>query len=274
MYFGNVNYLLNMLYILLIRMPRCSGEKSVCTGSRILGKTTSKCYQVILFCGVIRIYWLTMFLCYIPTLSYETVMAKYNLHWIEYMQIQSAYVNAKSKLQEGDIVHYEKIQKQKKKVRYIYNQLIVQESRENFDKLFKKMSKVIPFTMEQYAEAFKRIYTTTNITKYRDFQYRLLVGAIFVNDRLYYWGKVGSQKCELCACTKQTVQHVLFDCPKAENVRKRLCEHINECYGNQICKYETTSYSNVFLGIVHTGRTHIINFLFLILKQYLFSQKI
>ena len=72
--------------------------------------------------------------------------------------------------------------------------------------------------MEEYQRALTSFTKITSITKYRDFKYRLLVNAIFTNNRLFYWKKVPSQKCEYCPELKQTVQHLLYDCPSVRKI--------------------------------------------------------
>ena len=79
---------------------------------------------------------------------------------------------------------------------------------------------------DEYLNAFLYINQVTNVTKLRDFQYRLLHNAIFTNDRLYYWKKVDTQRCNLCLNEKQTVKHLFWDCVKTNSILEKLKEFI------------------------------------------------
>ena len=67
-------------------------------------------------------------------------------------------------------------------------------------------------TYEEYLYMFRKLYKTTSITKFRNFQYRLLLNKIFTNMLLSKWGIVKSDKCEFCKNCVQTVVHLLAEC--------------------------------------------------------------
>ena len=78
---------------------------------------------------------------------------------------------------------------------YVYNDII--ESVNVLPQLATKLRKYMIVDMERLARAFKNIKKLTNITKYRDFQYRLLSSDIHFNNRLYHWRIKDSNVCEL-----------------------------------------------------------------------------
>ena len=51
----------------------------------------------------------------------------------------------------------------------------------------------------EYELAFTSLYKITNNTKLRNFQYRLLLNHIPVNDMLYKW-KIENSECNSCLC--------------------------------------------------------------------------
>ena len=107
---------------------------------------------------------------------------------------------------------YHKIEKAKRRPKIIYDLLLEKKDETSTKHYYKMMRKKISITYDEYCEAYVNIKKITNVTKYRDFQYRLLNNAIFTNGRLFYWNKVETQKCDFCNEPKQTVQHLFFEC--------------------------------------------------------------
>ena len=70
---------------------------------------------------------------------------------------------------------------------------------------------------ENITKACLNINKATSIVKYRSFQYRLLHGVIFLNDRLVHMGITENNICCNCAKAKETVTHFFVEC---EHVRK------------------------------------------------------
>ena len=67
-------------------------------------------------------------------------------------------------------------------------------------------------TLEEFVTNFKKIYYVTNCTRYRNFQYRLLVFNIYTNDRLFYWKLTDLQDCSICGRAKDNLIHMLVKC--------------------------------------------------------------
>ena len=201
---------------------------------------------------------------------------EFGIEWLEYRTIIEALPKEWKKILKTTNDYtcpstcYENVKSQKKVVKYVYNTL-VSTCNNALDTLFIKMSQRHTFNKEQYAEAFVRIHYVTNITKYRDFQYRLLVNDIHANDKLYHWKKVETQRCDWCE-HKQTVKHLFWECKMVEKLWNKIENFINKClYINQEVKIQ--SYSDIFLGTVHVQRCHIINLLVLVSKHYIYTTK-
>ena len=121
-------------------------------------------------------------------------------------------------------------------------------------------------SIEEYQAAFKSIYYVSNVTKYRDFQYRLLVNAIFTNDK-----KAETQGCEYCNCIKQTLKHLLYEYPQAKAIWAEFTTFVQECmYEVQLPKIEA---KHIFLNSLHANPGHIVNFMMLCAKQLIFARK-
>ena len=199
-----------------------------------------------------------------------TMYADFSLKWYEYRQIRSAIGSDIDFNDAQSQTAYDQLRRLKNKTKKIYTNCIAHLS--ITDTLISKY----PFSVsrEELETAFKDLYVMTNITKYRDFQYRLLNLAIYANNVLFYWKKVDSQCCDWCDFPKQTVQHMLFECPFSCKVFKELTMFINN---KQMVKkpifIDAITYKMIVLGRIVSPKDHIVNFLFLITKQYIFAAK-
>ena len=120
---------------------------------------------------------------------------------------------------------------------------------------------------EDYNLSFKWLYKVTDDVKLRDFQYRLLLNKIFVNETLFRWKVVETNTCNLCNVCLQTITHLLFECRYAKSAWKQIksyTEHIDQL---------NWSLSNVLLGNVHENHNNVVNLIVLITKRLLFQQK-
>ena len=105
----------------------------------------------------------------------------------------------------------------------------------------------------------------------RDFQYRLLVNSIYVNDRLFHWKLVETQKCEHCE-HKQTILHLLWECEHAQKIWADLNRYLKDYTLIEIDEV-TISPKTIFLNNVHSIPGHIANLFVLIIKQSMFAAK-
>ena len=85
-----------------------------------------------------------------------------------------------------------------------------------------------------YAMEHNRIYRTTNIAKYRSFQYRLLQRALVTNIQLKEWKIIDSEKCTFCGEVDETVIHLFVECTKTQTLWKEVKEYILERYNINI----------------------------------------
>ena len=69
---------------------------------------------------------------------------------------------------------------------------------------------------EELCEQFKSLYITTNVPKFRSFQYRLLHRAVITNIHLHRWGKISSDSCSFCNIHHETYEHLFHLCPKIQ----------------------------------------------------------
>ena len=73
-----------------------------------------------------------------------------------------------------------------------------------------------------FGKEFNKIYKTTNITKYRDFQYRLLQRGLITNIHLFKWKIRESDLCTFCQYDRESVTHLMFYCPQVNVLWKQV----------------------------------------------------
>ena len=145
----------------------------------------------------------------------------------------------------------------------IYNELIAS------DKAILKSGKVWEkrldtFEWDIHYSSFKDIQTVTNITKLRNFQFRLLHNTIYCNNVLFHWHKVPNQQCELCnAQAKQTTLHLLWQYKTVQTIWEKLISYFDKMVPNQLCEYNVT---NMIYNKFHPKMGHVINALTLLTK--------
>ena len=120
--------------------------------------------------------------------------------------------------------------------------------------------------IDLYKKCFSNLYVMANSTKLRDFQYRLLLNKIPCNVQLKAWKISESDLCTHRCGEPESIYHVLLECKYS----KRIWNFIQKLTPNIKIEFskETTILNNV-----HPNKNHIINSLFIIVKQYLYRQR-
>ena len=139
-------------------------------------------------------------------------------------------------------------------------------------KIYSRFSRDIDIRFNNYLQAFRNIKSLTTITKFKDFQYRLLANVIHTNNRLYYWNKVDSKICEFCKLEVQTPLHLLVTCRKTQDIWEKVQVFLTTC--TTIAMHELNfQKENLILNSVHPNPGNIVNFIVLITKQFIFACK-
>ena len=96
------------------------------------------------------------------------------MKWYDYVQLKDSIRNLNTENAHGFDTEnlYDNIKKVKRKAAYIYKKL--NDSNCAIKRNLFKHNVVL--TEAELTDGYIRLYSTTNITKYRDFQYRLLTG--------------------------------------------------------------------------------------------------
>ena len=119
------------------------------------------------------------------------------------------------------------------------------------------------------AEYMQCVRKCTMITKFRSFQYRLLMRSIVTNSHLYRWGKRETNLCSFCEESKESLPHLFV-----------LCKYVTPVWegGRKMCVvagYEISDFSvsNVLLNSICDDPGGAPNFMCVIVKQYVYAQR-
>ena len=154
---------------------------------------------------------------------------------------------------------------------HIYNHLISQISDE------KIMNKKIKWdrelgtvtSMRQFYVCLNNIYKITNVSKYRSFQYRILHRAIITNKTLFKWDIIKSPLCVFCQKENETVIHLFIHCEKV----KKIWDNITTWLKNEFNVQVKIDQENVIMNTVHDNPRNVANFICLLVKHYIYSQR-
>ena len=70
----------------------------------------------------------------------------------------------------------------------------------------------------EYINAFNRLYKISKISKYRSFQYRMLLNIVLCNDRLFRMRVTPTNVCTFCHTNKETVTHLFWEYIGTQNL--------------------------------------------------------
>ena len=188
--------------------------------------------------------------------------------WLFYSALSQATQKAwKNSQCEGDShlpLLFDKVISMSSFTQYVYREL----NADDRELTATKWSKLIDdFDYEQHQDCFKRIYSITNIVKYRCFQYRLLHNKIFCNNVLYHWKIKKTQQCDYCN-HKQDITHLLYYCTHSFNIWNSFKEKLLDL-GVEV----DITLPNIIYNAIHLVKNHIANFLTLVVKFYLYRCK-
>ena len=194
------------------------------------------------------------------------------MNWLEYESLKSAIPKKLLQSEKTSSSLWETILKNQNKSKCLYN-ILLKAQIIPINKKYVQIKTKVNVTEHKFQKAFKDIQKISNITKFRDFQYRLLVNGIHTNDRLFYWKIVPSQICEYCKDKIQNIEHLMYSCDIVRKIWREFQEYIDKeklCMDPNVVEI---NWKTIFLNKVHPKATHLINFLTLIIKQHIYACK-
>ena len=125
-------------------------------------------------------------------------------------------------------------------------------------------------SLYDFKEQHRTIYKVTNVPKYRSFQYRLLQRGLVTNISLYKWGLKCSDVCTFCKTESETITHLLWECGEVQ----KLWDHVKRWIIKKFGVLELSwNIGSVINNRVIEKANHVVNFICLITKQFIYSQK-
>ena len=124
----------------------------------------------------------------------------------------------------------------------------------------------LEFEWDEWIKSFQILYKCTKITKYRDFQYRMLLGKIVTNKELYGWGKIPSPLCTFCQLDIGSIEHTFIRC---KYVYVIILWFKEICVKNNIT-LDIDKPSNILFNIINISASNIIHFILIAIKQYVY----
>ena len=121
---------------------------------------------------------------------------------------------------------------------------------------------------DDFLSTVKNVYVTTNITKYRSFQYRLLMRALVTNIHISKWNSAQSSLCTLCKQEKKTYVHLFVYCRKVREMWLNL-EKWFKSFSNENIEFRTDT---VIANKLVDKKNHLFNFLCLLMKQFIYKK--
>ena len=114
------------------------------------------------------------------------------------------------------------------------------------------------------------IYKVTNVTKYRSFQYRILQRAIVTNIQLSKWGLVSSDNCSFCAEHQETMVHLFVECEEVKRIWVKVTQYWKSSFTIEELDISVLA---IMLNKIVPRSNHVVNFLCLVTKQYIYSTR-
>lgn len=131
----------------------------------------------------------------------------------------------------------------------------------------------IQITENEFCRHFANVTKVTIATKFRDFQFRLLHGAIITNTRLFQWNMKPDQSCSFCGMVPESTLHLFCECPSIAEIWSGVREHVAQNAASDVVQLCDWSHKNIIFNLVHPKPGHIINLLIVVTKQFIYRQR-
>lgn len=211
---------------------------------------------------------------------YEEVVQDFGpcLNWLEFMQICDSIPHEwiaiiRNDLDSPIISLFDKIKNEYKISRSIYDLLISNEDclQGRLQRWERKFHQSI--TLKEYINHFRGIYLQTVCTKYRDFQYRLVIGALVTNRKLYLWKINNFQTCSFCKLDIEDELHLFYSCSQIKPIWYAIRKYFEENERIPFTDNLSWTAKNVIFSAIHPNRSHVANFVTTIVKRLIYVSR-
>ena len=206
--------------------------------------------------------------------SYEQLTEEYGLNIMQSNSIKSAIKSGLEKNVEKEIdvqqVTREKLVGSKNISRMVYKILSHDEGQLEPKRIKWEQELNLAITQEDFIRSITQINRTTNITKLRSFQYRLINRALVTNVQLFKWKIKESPMCRECNNEIETVSHMLVKCSKLSNFWIEV-EEIMGKYSKETINFQVDTV--LWNRIIKEPTGNVKNMICLAAKQYIYRKK-
>ena len=164
---------------------------------------------------------------------------------------------------------YAELLDQKGLVKTIYSELVKHQDVTDKVKNLWERDLQTQWSNNAYCQEIKNLYKVTNIPKYRSFQYRFMHRAMVLNTHLHKWKITSSDQCTFCGKYQETILHLFFHCEETIRIWEQI-KGITRKYTQEEMHWTA---EKVMLNRIHPNPRHVVNFICLVTKQYLYRQK-
>ena len=125
-------------------------------------------------------------------------------------------------------------------------------------------------TLYEFGQMHSDIYKFTNVPKYRSFQYRLMQRGLITNIQLQKWNIKQTNLCTFCNQEPETLTHLFHLCPKVMDLWGKIAEYIQNRYQMEV---DLTNTTKIIFNAINGKKNHIVNFIALLTKQFIYRQR-
>ena len=131
-------------------------------------------------------------------------------------------------------------------------------------KKWAKLAEEFDLRENQYSEVYLLSLKVASEPYVRSFQYKVLNSILYSNELLYKIGYVSNPNCSFCQATRETINHILFECSYSKSFWSEVLANILIKLGSGGC----LSLRDVIIGILKEGED-LVNYIIILGKVYL-----
>ena len=129
----------------------------------------------------------------------------------------------------------------------------------------------IDIKYQEFLKLFRNIYRITNHSKLRSIQIRIFHLSLVLNSHLKQWGIKETENCTFCDEGVETIEHLFFYCKYAQTIISKVKDIVDilQKFTEEPC----ITIQSMLFNTVHKSPGHLINFIILAFKSYMYTQR-
>lgn len=126
----------------------------------------------------------------------------------------------------------------------------------------------LQFTPAEIKDIFLRVKSSSLSNRQREFQFKLLHGALYTNEKLYNFGYVRDNLCSFCHREVETYSHLFLSCETVQNLWRNVIQHL------KLPEINITEWKSIFIGLPgNSFKIKICNCIIFFLKQAIYKSR-